>query len=61
MEESSPEFLDIKEAFAKAVFPDLLRNFNMGTIVNYFVDSNDPRAFRENSFELFSAGHVKVC
>ena len=48
--------LELKESYSKAHFPTVMKKFNITTIVT----KADLKAIREESFELFTAGHVHI-
>lgn len=54
-EAMASEFLELKLAYATAKLPETLVHFNIGVILEYFIDSSaDFRAIRESSYELFT-------
>ena len=58
---NSAGHLELKKSYSKALLPTVMDKFNITTILTYFVQTKaDLKAIREESFELFTAGHGHV-
>ena len=54
-------FIDLKDAYSSGKFPQMLKKFNISTIITYFLQTHsDFRSIREVSYELYTNGHVRV-
>lgn len=55
------DWLPLKEAFMSSKLPREIEQFDITTIIDYYIKyKNDFRSIREESFQLFQAGHVQV-
>ena len=58
---NSAGYIELKESYSKAHLPTVMKKCNKATILTYFVQTKaDFKVTREESFELFRAGHVHV-
>ena len=58
---NSAGHLDLKESYSKAHLPTVLKKFNITTILTNFVQNKaDFKAIHEESFKLFTGGHIHV-
>ena len=58
---NSADYLELKESYSKAHLPTVMKKFNITSVLTYFVQTEaDFKVIREESFELFTAGHVYI-
>jgi hypothetical protein len=57
-----PPWFCIKDALLTSHITEGLSNFNITSVIGYFIEANaDYKDIRQSSFQMFDRGHVQVC